>query len=89
MPYDPEEFSEESLLTAELQSVYAQLDHLSAVAQALYVGAAMILQALDDGTRLHEMTPLARAHLRLALQQARRALHMAERSPTLEEMCDE
>lgn len=87
MPYD-DDFSEASLLCAELKSVYAQLDHLSAVAQALYVGTRVILQALEDGTPLAELSPVQRGHLHLALRQARRALHMAEHAPLLEEMSD-
>lgn len=104
MTYDPDDFSEEALLQAELKSVYAQLDHLAAVAQALYVGTCMIVQALDEGTCQGErgkatgersdfalstfpfaLSPVQRGHLHLALRQARRALHMAERAPLLSE----
>ena len=79
----PDDFSDDTWPQAELNSAYAQLDHLQEVAQALYCGIAMIVQALEGVTTLAWLTPVAREHLRLALREARQALRMAE--PVLEE----
>lgn len=75
--YDETEGLQTELLQAELRSVYAQLEHVSAIATALACGLRGLLDALDVPSRPGLATQIRRAHWRLALREARDAMRQA------------
>lgn len=83
MPYDDDPCRDPALLKAELISVYAQLDHLSAIARALYVGIAMIVASLEELPKIPGVSPVHREQMLLALREAKQALRMAENDTAL------
>lgn len=74
---------DEEFLRAELVSVYAKLDHLILLVDALYGGVCGLIEALTPLPEVPGLSPVAAEHLRLALREAKGALRLAD---TLEEV---
>lgn len=77
-PEDRLELDETAWPQAELNSTYAQIDHLTSLVDALYAGVCGLVDALTPVPELPGLSPVAVEHLRLALKHAREALQMAE-----------
>ena len=71
-------FADDALLQAELLSAYAYEQHLHALVDVLHAGICGLIEALTPLPDVPGLTPVAVEHLRLALREARQALHMAE-----------
>ena len=74
--YDDELHHDVNLLRDEFYSVYMHFDHLHAIARALYTSITVLVEACD-AHEPHGFTATQRAHLRLALSDARESMRMA------------
>ena len=70
--------SDEEYFRAQFFNVYMHLDHLHAIVRALSTSITILVDAcnaLEDG---EVFTAVQRAHLRLALREARESMQMAQ-----------
>jgi hypothetical protein len=85
-PDDRLELDEATWEEAELLAAYTEIDRVSAIAEALYVGVCGLIEALTPLPEVPGLSPVAVEHLRLALREARNAMQMAD--TFLEECAD-